>query len=158
LRCGCSCNLEQVPCLRPVGVLFNLASQRCPKKSSCLPNPFAANCIQNCKGFIVAFWKGSTLGQVPVGLQPGVFSLDSIADPDDGGNVRFVPISDTSGHQATSADIRRLRPWGPRLIARKPLALAANSKATASGSSKSAIASTNQCITFSSSAPISAAR
>jgi hypothetical protein len=39
-----------------------------------------------------------------------------------------------------------------------PLAHAANSKATARGSSKSAMASTNQCMTFSSSSPKSAAR
>ena len=37
----------------------------------------AANCIQNCKGFIAAFWKVSTLGQVPANLRP---NLDSIAD------------------------------------------------------------------------------
>jgi hypothetical protein len=45
-----------------------------------------------------------------------------------------------------------------RAVRRSPLALAANSKATARGSSKSATASTNQCMTFSSSSPISAAR
>src|SRR6266498_1129693 len=41
----------------------------------------AANCIQNCKGFVAAIWKAPAFGQLPAGLTLGKdFSFDSIAD------------------------------------------------------------------------------
>ena len=71
----------------------------------------AANCIQNCTS--LPFGKALQLAKCRSGSSRASLAWTASLTPDDGGNVRFVPISDIGGHQPTSADIRRLRPCGP---------------------------------------------